>query len=299
MQAKSKTQNTTGRSKSDDKNKENVSKKGKTEVKAKKRSKSRTQDEMAPKKPLSAYMQWSLAERKKLKEEGVEGKDIMRELGQRWKKTSEEDRKKWEDLYERDKERYEREMKEDGLPLLADKKAKTEAKQKGDKKAGYGKKSEKDANKGKKSTDDKDKRKKDMESNKKACGLCGKTKRLTKTECCNNWICDDQDKYVLFSYATNTCNRNHDRYTLCSSHYHEEHEGKWQDCQKCKESFKLEDYAYYVTNDFNFEKLKDAPNVRIKCVKCDFESDTIEDFAVGSSEGWYCGNCQEAACIIF
>lgn len=25
------------------------------------------------------------------------------------------------------------------------------------------------------------------------CGLCGKTKNLTKTECCGNWICDDED----------------------------------------------------------------------------------------------------------
>ena len=32
-----------------------------------------------------------------------------------------------------------------------------------------------------------------------ACGLCGKTKKLTKTECCGNWICDDEHKYVVFS----------------------------------------------------------------------------------------------------
>jgi hypothetical protein len=39
------------------------------------------------------------------------------------------------------------------------------------------------------------------------CGLCGKTKKLTKTECCGEWICDDEDKYVLFSYARNSCYR--------------------------------------------------------------------------------------------
>lgn len=33
----------------------------------------------------------------------------------------------------------------------------------------------------------------------KQCGLCGSTKNLTKTECCGNWICDDEDEYVLFS----------------------------------------------------------------------------------------------------
>ncbi len=37
------------------------------------------------------------------------------------------------------------------------------------------------------------------------CGLCGKTKKLTKTECCDQWICDDEDKYVIFSYARNSC----------------------------------------------------------------------------------------------
>ena len=47
------------------------------------------------------------------------------------------------------------------------------------------------------------------------CGLRGATTNLTKTECCGNWICDDEDQYVLFSYARNSCYRNHDRYTLC------------------------------------------------------------------------------------
>ena len=32
----------------------------------------------------------------------------------------------------------------------------------------------------------------------------------TDTPCCNNWICDDEDQYVLFSYAHNSCYRNHD-----------------------------------------------------------------------------------------
>ncbi len=49
--------------------------------------------------------------------------------------------------------------------------------------------------------------------NQPRCGLCGKTKNLTKTECCGQWICDDEHKYVLFSYAQNSCFRNHHRYT--------------------------------------------------------------------------------------
>lgn len=31
------------------------------------------------------------------------------------------------------------------------------------------------------------------------CGLCGKRGRLVRTECCGEWICDDEDSYVLFS----------------------------------------------------------------------------------------------------
>ncbi len=53
----------------------------------------------------------------------------------------------------------------------------------------------------------------------KRCGLCGKAAKLTKTHCCDKWICDDEDKYVLFSYARNSCLRNHRRYTLCAYHY--------------------------------------------------------------------------------
>lgn len=156
MEAKKKTQNNTGRSKSTEKSdkikkKENVSKKEET---VDERSKSRTKiEENALKKPLSAYMQWSLAERKKLKDEGVEGKDIMGELGQRWNKLSEKEKEKWEDLYEKDKERYETEI--NGLGA----KSKTETK-----KAGAGKKSEKEASK---LSEEKDKKKKG-ESNKKA-----------------------------------------------------------------------------------------------------------------------------------
>lgn len=56
------------------------------------------------------------------------------------------------------------------------------------------------------------------------CGLCGKTKNLTKTECCGSWICDDEHEYVMFSSDRNSCSRNHRRYTLCG--YHHTLEGK-------------------------------------------------------------------------
>src|ERR671931_1567229 len=75
----------------------------------------------------------------------------------------------------------------------------------------------------------------------RSCGLCGKsTKPLVRTECCNEWICDDEHEYVMFSYAHNSCHRNHSRYTLCASHYNEGHEGAWQECRECRESFETE-----------------------------------------------------------
>ena len=63
------------------------------------------------------------------------------------------------------------------------------------------------------------------------CGLCGKTRDLVKTGCCGNWICNDEHKYIMFSYARNSCSRNHSRYTLCSFHCTEKHEGLWKDCK--------------------------------------------------------------------
>lgn len=101
------------------------------------------------------------------------------------------------------------------------------------------------------------------------CGLCGKTENLTKTECCGNWICDDEDQYRLFSFAHNSCRRNHRRYTLCGAHYAEGHEGRWQDCQQCREMFETEIYVYYGTNEYNFEKLTNPPKYEpTHCAGC-------------------------------
>jgi len=101
------------------------------------------------------------------------------------------------------------------------------------------------------------------------CGLCGRAGKLTLTECCGKWICDDADQYVLFSYARNSCYRNHDRFTLCGYHHMEGHTGRWQDCAVCRKALEPEMYAYFGTNEYNFEKLENPPTFEPKhCASC-------------------------------
>ncbi len=134
---------------------------------------------------------------------------------------------------------------------------------------------------------------------KQACGLCGSTKKkLTKTPCCDNWICDDESDYVVFSYARNSCYRNHCRYTLCSYHFVEEHSGKWQDCKKCKENFDLADYVEMGTNQqCNFEVLENPEKVSITCANCGYVGSSVNDFAMQTNKGYFCPKtkCQAAA----
>jgi hypothetical protein len=126
----------------------------------------------------------------------------------------------------------------------------------------------------------------------RCCGLCGATDKLTITECCGQWICDDEDQYVLFSYARDSCSRNHSRFTLCGHHSAEGHEGSWQDCSKCRDDFETEMYVYYGTNEYNFEKLPNPPAFEpTHCCKCG----TVIDLSAGgyseSSAGYTCMDC--------
>lgn len=97
-------------------------------------------------------------------------------------------------------------------------------------------------------------------SERRRCGLCGKTKGLIQSDCCGQWICDDEHKYVIFSYARNSCHRNHRRFTLCGYHHAEGHAGPWKECGLCRSSFETEDYVWYGTNEYNFEKLDNPPS---------------------------------------
>ncbi|WP_420645605.1 DUF6398 domain-containing protein [Candidatus Leptofilum sp.] len=126
----------------------------------------------------------------------------------------------------------------------------------------------------------------------KQCKLCGNVENLIRTPCCNNWICDDADTYVMFSYARNSCYRNHDRYTLCAAHWHEDHEGRWQDCQACLDMMETEMYVYYGTNEYNFEPLKSPPSYEpTHCSQCNRVIRLAEDGYSISSKGYVCLDC--------
>ena len=130
--------------------------------------------------------------------------------------------------------------------------------------------------------------------NQPRCGLCGKTKKLTKTECCGNWICDDEDKYVLFSYARNSCYRNHRRFTLCGFHHTEGHSGHWKDCPKCREGTETEMYVYYGTNEYNFEKLENPPEYQpTKCTKCGTVIVLSQGGYSTKGDDYWCAKCSD------
>jgi hypothetical protein len=113
-----------------------------------------------------------------------------------------------------------------------------------------------------------------------------------KTECCGNWICDDEDQYVLFSYAHNSCSRNHRRYTLCGHHHAEEHKGDWKDCVKCREDIETELYVYFGTNEYNFEKLPNPPAYEpTRCSKCGRVIRLAYDMYSSSGNGYLCEKC--------
>jgi len=124
------------------------------------------------------------------------------------------------------------------------------------------------------------------------CGLCGKRGKLTRTPCCGQWICDDEDQYRVFSYARNSCFRNHSHYTLCAFHHNEGHEGDWQTCQACLNEFPGELYAYHGTNEYNFVKLMNPPPFEpTHCDKCGAVVSLVEGGFTRGPEGLVCGSC--------
>ncbi len=124
------------------------------------------------------------------------------------------------------------------------------------------------------------------------CGLCGKTGELTRTECCDNWICNDEHLYVPFTYAKVSCHRNHDRYTICATHHHEGHEGDWKTCAKCRKMCEPEMYAWFATNEYNFERLPNPPAYKpTHCAKCGRVIRLATDGYVVSKGEYMCSRC--------
>lgn len=124
------------------------------------------------------------------------------------------------------------------------------------------------------------------------CGLCGKTSNLIRTECCGNWICDDEHEYRMFSYDRNSCHRNHRRYTLCAFHHTEQHTGDWKGCAQCREAFDTEMYVYYSTNEYNFEVLQNPPSFEpTKCCECGKTISRGDDGYTAREGRYYCQAC--------
>ena len=133
--------------------------------------------------------------------------------------------------------------------------------------------------------------------NRPKCGLCGSTENLTKTPCCDNWICAPDD-FILSSPAYNitNCFENHMRKTLCGFHFINDHIGNWKTCRECKDSFadSIAIYANMGVNKYNFEILanppKHAPTYCIECRK--FIDIEIEAFAVDDNN-YICSKCYD------
>jgi hypothetical protein len=125
------------------------------------------------------------------------------------------------------------------------------------------------------------------------CGLCGKRGKLKRTECCGQPICDDASEYRMFSYARNSCSRNHSRFTLCALHDSEGHRGEWKTCRACRRYFdELELYAYYGTNEYNFEKLEKPPTYEpTHCGNCGRVIRLGKDGYEVGPEGYRCEGC--------
>lgn len=126
------------------------------------------------------------------------------------------------------------------------------------------------------------------------CGICGKKGKLVRTECCGNWICDDENEYVPFSFARNSCFRNHRRLTLCGFHDAEGHPGHWKDCPECRKEFVTEMYVWYGTNEYNFEKLDNPPAYEpTRCANCGKVIKLGTDGYSQSGHEYHCERCMD------
>lgn len=132
----------------------------------------------------------------------------------------------------------------------------------------------------------------DENGEEKKCFICGATTNLVRTECCGKWICDDEDEYVPFSYAHNSCHRNHRRYTLCAYHHDNGHKGDWKTCPECRKMAEPEMVAWFGTNEYNWEKMPNPPKFEpTRCHKCGKIIKLPEGGYSHGPEGYTCAEC--------
>jgi hypothetical protein len=96
----------------------------------------------------------------------------------------------------------------------------------------------------------------------------------------------------MFSYARNSCYRNHSHQTICAFHHTEGHEGDWKECSLCRQNFEPEMYAWYGTNEFNFEKLANPPSFEpTLCEGCGNRIVLAEGGYTLAKGKYWCENC--------
>ena len=82
------------------------------------------------------------------------------------------------------------------------------------------------------------------------CRFCGQESvPLLKTPCCGHWICCDT-KFLSIS-GGGYCEYQHERFSLCYSHYIEGHQCSWQECEICKKFWSPEEYKEYTDPSIN------------------------------------------------
>jgi hypothetical protein len=85
------------------------------------------------------------------------------------------------------------------------------------------------------------------------CRFCGDAKApLVKTPCCQQWICCDT-AFVSFR-GGGRCQVEHERFSLCYSHYADQHGGPWDSCQQCRDFWSPRDYKMYAENPINWPR---------------------------------------------
>ncbi len=142
-----------------------------------------------------------------------------------------------------------------------------------------------------------------MSKAKKACILCNNESKLTKTECCNVWLCNGREDNASNANAgpnSNNCNANHNQFTLCAIHHNQKHKDQdWRKCEKCKESFQVQIHTWLGTNQYNHVKLEDSAKMEPTTCKCCKKVINLDaDGFVQKSDGSiHCKKCENIMII--